>query len=332
MRPEHSYMEVVNSRRDNHHRHWCNYSSQAVPGDDPGSARDRLKSGEVVVVENKPCFMIEKGATVYTIGSCFARNVERSLKRQGFRVPTAEIEIDKSIYVGHTVFHNTVLNKYNAHSMATEILRGLEDSPDPGLIEVDSGEWYDPQNSYTKLMPYEEAVALRFKLDKLAKNVVTSDLVVLTLGLVETWFDVENKVVFNSLNINAVKHRRNATAFFNATVDEVVDVLADALEKLAARNQHVKVVVPVSPVPMGQTFPGTDVFRANTYSKAVLRVAAQTLATRFTFVDYFPSYEMVMNSPRTMSWTDDQIHVHPAVVEKVIETFSTRYVAGCAKN
>src|SRR3546814_8063216 len=59
--------------------------------------------------------------------------------------------------MGNTPFHNTVLNKYNAHSMATEIIRGLSDSPALGLIEVDEGQWYDPQTNFTKLLPFEVA-------------------------------------------------------------------------------------------------------------------------------------------------------------------------------
>src|SRR3546814_7266480 len=88
--------------------------------------------------------------------------------------------------MGNTPFHNTVLNKYNAHSMATEIIRGLSDSPALGLIEVDEGQWYDPQTNFTKLLPFEVASELRRNLDVLARNVASSDLVVLTLGLVRS--------------------------------------------------------------------------------------------------------------------------------------------------
>src|SRR3546814_5938415 len=83
-------------------------------------------------------------------------------------------------------------------------------------------------------------------------------------------------------------------------------------------NPDVKVVITVSPVPMAQTFTDSDVFAANTYSKSVLRVASEALKGNFEFVDYFPSYEMVMSSPRAMTWADDQIHVAPPVVERVI--------------
>src|SRR3546814_19133418 len=91
--------------------------------------------------------------------------------------------------MGNTPFHNTVLNKYNAHSMAIEIARGLSDSPALGLIEVGEDQWYDPQTNFTKLLQLEVASKLRRDLDVLARNVASSDLVVLTLGLVGKWFD-----------------------------------------------------------------------------------------------------------------------------------------------
>src|SRR3546814_9422005 len=118
------------------------------------------------------------------------------------------------------LFHNTVLNKYNAQSMAIEIARGLSDSPALGLIEVGEDQWYDPQTNFTKLLPLEVASKLRRDLDVLARNVASSDLVVLTLGLVETWFDTRTGVVYNGLNVAAVKDLRHQTGFFSATVED----------------------------------------------------------------------------------------------------------------
>src|SRR3546814_17478695 len=101
-------MEVVKFRKENRERYWCNYSSHAVASDDPGSARNRLRSEEVVVVENKTSFTIRKGATVYTIGSCFARNVSRALVRQGFKLPTAGIEINKATKMRKKTYQNVI--------------------------------------------------------------------------------------------------------------------------------------------------------------------------------------------------------------------------------
>src|SRR3546814_20080680 len=110
--------------------------------------------------------------------------------------------------------------------MATEILRGLEASPDPGLLEVDPGQWYDPQTSYTKLMAHEEAFVLRNKLDELARHVANRDLVVMTLGLTETLFDTSSQVAFNGLNVVSNLPRRATTGHFNATVAQVSKFLS----------------------------------------------------------------------------------------------------------
>src|SRR3546814_9079534 len=92
-------------------------------------------------------------------------------------------------------------------------------------------------------MPREGALKRRRELEVLARDVDSSDLVGLTLGLVETWCDTRTGVVYNGLNVAAVKDLRHQTGFFSATVDQVVSVLSDALEALKKRNPDVKVVI-----------------------------------------------------------------------------------------
>src|SRR3546814_5582248 len=99
--------------------------------------------------------------------------------------------------MGNTPFHNTVLNKYNAHSMAIEIARGLSDSPALGLIEVGEDQWYDPQHNFTTLLPLEVASKIPRDIVVLERTVAISTLVVLALGLVENWFYTRTGVGFN---------------------------------------------------------------------------------------------------------------------------------------
>ena len=62
-----------------------------------------------------------------------------------------------------------------------------------------------------------------------------------------------------------------------------------------------------------------------------LRAAAQELRDKYDYVDYFPSYEMVMNSPRELAWGDDQLHVRAPMVEHVVGHFMKSYVVGYAE-
>jgi hypothetical protein len=80
-------------------------------------------------------------------------------------------------------------------------------------------------------------------------------------------------------------------------------------------------------VPFGATFKDADVIVANSASKSVLRAVAEELFRRHDFVDYFPSYEIVLNSPRALAFQDDQLHVAREMVAHVMETFQSAYLA-----
>jgi hypothetical protein len=323
-----SYSEAVALRKANPHKNYCSYDADGKPKADPFSARDRFCSGEPFIVASQPRFELESGATVYTVGSCFARNVEAVLQKSGFRLPVFDEEIDQSIYQAKPHWPHTVLNKYNAHSMALEIRRALgEKLPDDGLLNVGEGKWFDPQMSYTKLASEELVRSTRKKLDTIASKLVSSDVLILTLGLTETWIDDENQIVFNNAITAVAPYLRNRLRLFNARPQQVYDVLGAALTQLHTAAPKLRVVITVSPVPMTQTFLSADVAAANAYSKSTLRCAAQMLHEDLPFVDYFPSYEMVMNSPRPMVWLDDQIHVSTRIIGPIIQEFKNRYVA-----
>ena len=57
-----------------------------------------------------------------------------------------------------------------------------------------------------------------------------------------------------------------------------------------------------------------------------LRVVAGMLAQRHDHIDYFPSFEIVTNSPRHLAWRHDQRHVLMPMVDHVIGLFSNAYL------
>jgi hypothetical protein len=322
-----SYKQAVVSRKANPNKNYCTYGTDGKPANDEHSARDRLASGKNVEVYSTPKFKINKGEKVYTIGSCFARNVEVLLKQHGFNLPVFSEEIDQDIYQSKPHFPHTALNKYNPHSMALEILRALgEFEPkDEGLLSFGENKWFDPQMSFTKLTNEKLVRETRNKLNNIINQIITSDVLVLTLGLTETWFDSETGIVFNNSISAVAPYLRNSLKLFNSRPQEIYELLYYALSQLKKVNNNLKVVITVSPVPLTQTFLSHDVISANTYSKSSLRVAAQMLYEDLDFVDYYPSYEMVINSPRSLSWQEDRIHVTSNVVNPVIKEFVERY-------
>jgi tetratricopeptide (TPR) repeat protein len=87
-------------------------------------------------------------------------------------------------------------------------------------------------------------------------------------------------------------------------------------------------ILSVSPVPFKATYSGQDAIVANTYSKSVLRAAAEEFVEAHDNVDYFPSFEMVTLSDRKAAYCDDNIHVQPAMVNRIMELAVSRYVPG----
>ena len=60
--------------------------------------------------------------------------------------------------------------------------------------------------------------------------------------------------------------------------------------------------------------------------KSLLRSVAEELFPRFDYVDYFPSYEIVLNSPRAIAFEDDQLHIAREMVAHVMTTFQGAYL------
>jgi hypothetical protein len=65
---------------------------------------------------------------------------------------------------------------------------------------------------------------------------------------------------------------------------------------------------------------------ANTYAKSLLRAVAQEWAAAHGNVDYFPSYEIVLNSDRAAAWEADLRHVKGAGAQHIMELFVRRYL------
>lgn len=111
--------------------------------------------------------------------------------------------------------------------------------------------------------------------------------------------------------------------------------LADMLDIIGLIREHchpeMRFIVTVSPVPFGATFKDADVIVANSASKSLLRAVAEELFRRFDFVDYFPSYEIVLNSPRAIAFEEDQLHIARDMVAHVMTTFQGAYLSEAAQ-
>ncbi|MBA4221625.1 MAG: hypothetical protein C0458_12930 [Methylobacterium sp.] len=305
-------------------------------------AKERLTTGNYLAVQHKPKFKIDPTWPIFTMGSCFAREVENILMMRGLPlllrghgVPAEHFESwDEATGRGGGADRGQLsrgaLNKYSVRSMTHELKRVLrgESYPDDGLIELAPGQWFDPHASGLRLLDRESAFANRKRLTEATATIKQAKICFFTLGLTETWLDAQTGIAMNAHPgpgwLQRMPERFRFVDYgYDATLADMLDIIGLIREHC---NPEMRFVVTVSPVPFGATFKDADVIVANSASKSLLRAVTEELFRRFDYVDYFPSYEIVLNSPRAIAFEDDQLHIAREMVAHVMTTFQGAYL------
>ncbi|MCP8883384.1 GSCFA domain-containing protein [Devosia sp. XJ19-1] len=322
------YEVISHNYRDNRYKRWLD------TGDDANAAQRRY-SNDFFFVNSTPKFRLSRSHKFFAIGSCFARNIERELAAQGIACLTAGTNIPAEFYSGDRDAR-AAMNKFNIPSMIDELERTFNPAHrEPGrYIGVGENEYFDPATSGIKLLPLEQHAIVRDSIRETTSRMAEADVVIITLGLVEAWFDRPSGLFLNTSphpramqqEARRVKaegpngqpsrfvHMRPNFAFLRDKMHRLIQLVSTYAPKA-------KVVLSVSPVPLQATMTADDVVMSSSLSKSQLRVVAEDARDSFNHVDYFPSYEMVMNSPRAETWEDDEIHVKPSLVSQVTSAF-----------
>lgn len=291
---------------------------------------DRFQT-EPVRIQHTPGFGLTPDARFFCMGSCFARNIEEHLIYRGVEVLSKRVVSPKSEWPARP---NGFLNKFTTHSMLQE-LRWLTEPPaDPSdhLLETAKG-WRDMH--LTPGLPasdLERAVERRRWLaEHYFPRLRQADVVLMTLGLNEVWRDEVTGTRLNAAP-DLWTVRRHPGRFKLEVTDAAENRIAleEIRERLKAINPAMKIVVTVSPVPMGTTFSGRDVAVANMLSKSTLRAAAGAFEAGHDDVDYFPSYEIASLSPRAFAYGPDCLHVADRLVSGIMGMFMEAYLGEAA--
>jgi tetratricopeptide (TPR) repeat protein len=283
----------------------------------------------------RPRFRIPSAAKVFTMGSCFARNIELHLSHMGFHVPAVSTVKDHP-----QIFAKNgpeLLNKYTPASIFEELewTRGILDRDDtvreedvlPLLFDLGKDRYID---LHTRADPgygftFEEQMTRRRVIYSLNREAFDCDLAVVTLGLIETWWDrhTGSSVEFHA---NFLRHDdKERFVFRPLNFAEALDAVSRAVT-LLLRNPRTNVLITTSPIPMSRTFTNDDVIIANMQSKSLLRTVAGVIREQFGRVDYFPSYESVMLTRKAEVWQNDLIHLDSNFVGQIMARVVDNFV------
>lgn len=292
---------------------------KAPRGDDPRHVDGVLFPGIA------PSFQIQAGDTVLTVGSCFAREIERNLT--GFNLPVRQLAFRPDEVDGDPA---SIINEYNSGCIAQRLTWAAEGVDTARMTETvwgASDDSYDLILSKGSRAPVADLMDRRRRIDAVYSGINDSALLIVTLGLSEVWVDLEQGIFLNRIP-DWIHVRTNPQRYklLMLTPQQNFDLLAPVFQRLIGGGLQ-RIVVTVSPVPMGSTFAPEDAVVANCMSKSALRVAAGRLASTFPGqVDYFPSYEIV-TSAGTRAYEDDLIHVRPDMVARIMAHFKQAYIA-----
>lgn len=293
----------------------------------------RLAIDEVDPVVDFPV-RISPETKVATAGSCFAQHIARHLRNSGYNYYVAE--------EGHPILPEEIRsqNNYGLFSArygnlytSRQLLQLMERAygsfaPVEDIWLAADGSVLDPFRPTAQ--PGGFVSELEMRLDRRQHLVAvrdmfeTLDVFVFTLGLTECWASRQDGAVFPICpGVEGGAFSEEKHCFLNLTVEEVVSDLTKFLLLLARVNPKAEVILTVSPVPLAATAqPGQHVLTATTYSKSVLRVAAEMITTRFDHVGYFPSYEIITGSfNRGAYFADDLRNVLEEGVNHVMRLF-----------
>ena len=242
---------------------------------------------------------------VATAGSCFAQHIARHLQKSGFCYYVTE--------PGHPILPAAARLRHNYGLFSARYgniytTRQLLQLFDRAYGRYDPAEepWQKGPRTYVDpfrptaqpggFVSREELLADRKQhLAAVRRMFETLDVFVFTLGLTECWRSREDGAVFPICpGVEGGKFDPKRYEFYNQTVEDVTSDLTEFRNRLAEVNPKAQIILTVSPVPLVATAePGAHVLSATTYSKSVLRVAAETLRRTFDNVHYFPSYEII---------------------------------------
>jgi GSCFA family len=279
-----------------------------------------------------PGFRLKREDKLFAIGSCFARGVEAALVGTKMEVLSRSREFD-SFRTRNNESNLGFTNKYNTFSIYNELHWALDpvaEFPRESLVNIGNGIFYDPHtNPVLEVGSLEETIHRREILQSVTRRIAECRVVIITLGLAEVWRDKIVDIFLNHTPIpEALRSHPDRYEFHVTNFAQNLSNL-ERIHALLSRFGHadVQIVVTVSPVPLMATFSGEDVVVANTYSKSMLRTVAQEWAAAHENVHYFPSYEIVQNSERAITWEEDLRHVQGKVVKHIMSLFLGNYLS-----
>lgn len=289
----------------------------------PNQADPRYQNGGLFP-EISPRFTFNPRERIFTMGSCFAREIEGQLVERGFEVPVANFTAPAS----EMSPASHLLNEYNFGTMAQRIQTLLTNEvfPDDAAIEETSEGVIDLfLHIGSAPVSAERLAQRRVEIRNLYHHITICPVIIITLGLIESWYDEAYGCYINRApSFRWAKKHPGRFTFRRLDLSDLLAKTNEFIAPLAAAGR--KVLLTVSPIPLETSFQAGDIITSNTYGKSMLRVVAEECKRNWPTVDYFPSYE-IATSFGTAGFNSGNVHLKPEIVQAIVDHMLENYLS-----
>lgn len=260
-------------------------------------------STEVSIIPSE--WKISHNSKILTIGSCFAEVLGRQLGDYKF-----------------PVLNNPLGNIFNPLAI-TRILDFALDGklPNPALYVQDSDQiWFhhDFHSSQWSHDRKELEMKLIGKLNSVREFLKNSDILVITLGTAYAYRHRQSNMIVGNC------HKMPGDNFTKELLhpDQVNIALEQLILKLQSFQRNLRIVLTVSPVRHTR-----DTLPLNQVSKSTLRLVCHRLSEKFKQVEYFPSYEIMIDELRDYRfYEEDLIHPNRIAEDLILNAFTRSFI------
>ncbi|HZO93397.1 MAG TPA: GSCFA domain-containing protein [Candidatus Baltobacteraceae bacterium] len=264
----------------------------------------------------------DRRTAIASAGSCFAARIAERLRSAGYNYLTLEPG------AAYSAAYGDVTTALQLLQLAQRAAGSFRPSEPPWVRD---GRYVDPFRPLATAAGFASVAALEADrtrhLAAVRRMLSEAEVLVFTLGLTETWCtraDGAALPLCPGASVGTFDPARYV--YRNLSVAENVAALEAFLDIARALNPGLRLVLTVSPIPLAATMEPRHVLQASTYSKSVLRVAAETVRESRERVDYFAAYEIVASACLGLdAYAANRRDVNDDAVDRVMRSFFEAY-------
>lgn len=250
-------------------------------------------------------FKLNHQHKILTIGSCFSDEIGKRL---------TDLKFDGLINPFGVIFNLVSIQKLIERSIHKKYFTTAD-------VHQNGEEFFcfDVHSSFNALTKEIVLTKLNSTLDQVYHYIYSCDVIMITLGTswIYEWKN-SNKIVANCHKVEAKQFEKRLL-----TTDENFNALELIISDLKKINPNIHIITTVSPVRHTK-----DGMVENNVSKGRLLDTLYQLSFQDKQVEYFPSYELVLDDLRDYRFfKEDLIHPSKQAIDYIWEKFSETYFA-----